>query len=1341
MFIKIQNLSICLIVFLSCIKILPQGQNLRFEHITIEDGLSQGYVTSIIQDKYGFLWFGTQDGLDKYNGYGFTYYKYDENDSTSLSDNWVTAIVEDSIGNIWVGTAGHGLYKISSDRVNNKRYPIGTTDGSNSVYIGKLAVDNTNILWIGTWGNGIYLFNPTTESLEQIQNEPGNENSLSNNRISSMIEDSKGYFWIGTHEGGLNRYDKETKSFKRYLNEPDNESSISFNWVSALCEDSDGNIWVGTYGNGLNKMDRFRDKFTRYTIENAERHGFRDSLVSVIYEDTEGTLWIGSDGGGLYRYNKVKDSFDNFREDPTNLHGLNDNRIWSVCEDRSGILWFGGFSGGVNKFDKSKNQFIYYGSNPYETNSLKNNFVKAVLIDDDNKLWVGTNGGITIIDREKNKYKHLQHDKNNPNSLSNNYIRAIIQDDTGNYWIGTWGAGLNRYNRKTGRITRFINKPNNPNSIVENFIRRLYYDGKGNLWIATTLGLSKLNLGKMQFTNYQHDPDDPNTLSDNRLYTLMEDSKGNLWIGSAAGLNKFNPTNQQFTVYLHDPDNPASISDSRIRSLYEDQSGIIWVGTYGGGINKFDPNTESFTSYTDRDGLPNNVVYEILEDDRLNLWFSTNKGLCKFNPRKLTFKTYQVQDGLQSNEFNGGAAFRSKLGEMFFGGVNGLNSFFPDNIHDNPHIPPIAITEFRVLNNLVEPSKNNPILKKSINDIDRIDLQYDQNVFSFEFAALEFTAPTKNEYKYYLEGFHESWQNAGTRRYVNYTNLDPGEYIFHVKGSNNDGVWNEEGISLAITIHPPFWATWWFRLLASVVVIGSIALWIFVRIRRIQKQKEILEHKVSIRTKELREAKSKTEEALQQSEAALTEAEKARKIAEEATEFKSRLLGVAAHDLKNPLNTILGYTRMISSSDIDKNRAAEYLTTIETSSEQMLELINKLQNLSAIETGKMEINKMKTKLSDVVESTVDELTPLALAKKQEIKFGEEEPGLFVNADKNKMKEIVANLLSNAIKFSESNKTILVKIKLISNNAVVEVIDEGPGLTEDDKKKVFGKFQKLSAKPTANEKATGLGLAISKQLAELQNGSLTVESKYGAGATFRFSLPNLDVDPGEYLADLEAENSDGDKESASDSKPTILIADDEQSNRNLIIDMLGNDDYVIYEATDGDELINKSAEVKPDTIISDLVMPGMKVANVLDMMKNDDTLKHIPVIIVTGYSAENLENVEYDEVIYKPILRQVLKEKVNNCIKKNSKKSASKNLSLFIKELKADYLPEWEKISKTMVIDEIEDFAGRLANLANSYSNDSFAKYAGELKSECENFDIQKITYQLKNFPKLIKQIK
>jgi len=808
---------------------------LTFQELSIEQGLSQSIVFCILQDRNGFLWFGTEDGLNKYDGYHFTVLRHDPLDSNSLWYNDTRAVYEDKDGILWIGTFYGGLnrYDPASKQFTHFRHIPENPNSLSDNNVRAILEDRAGVLWIGTDG-GLNRFDRETESFTRFQHEAGNPASLSHNIVNTIYEEANGTLWIGTN-GGLDyllSHDHGLSArFEHFQHDPANPRSLSTNLVNAIYQDRSGALWVGTPA-GLHHLQHLNNSttppsFIRYQHDPRQPNSLSHNDVRVIYEDESGVLWIGTNGGGLNLLDRDRTTFIHYQNDAHNPASLSHNEVLAIREDRSGIIWLGTYGGGVNKVMNRQNFFATYRPDPNDPNSLPHEIVWAIHEDDDGILWIGTHGGgLTRYDRRKNQYTTFRHDPANPKSLSHNIVRLIhpARGDPDVLWVGTHGGGLNRFEIKKNQFTRYLHDPNNPTSISHNELRALYQDRSGTLWIGTNGGglnqfIPDGNTNPHAvFTHYRYDAGDSTSLSNDFIRTIYKDPDAAgrvLWIGTqGGGLNKFDQRTGTFKHFRAVPGQRHSLNNDYIFCIHEDAAAMLWLGTWGGGLIKFDREQGAVGFYTTREGLPGNEIYGILEDAAGNFWMSSNKGLSRFNPSRETVRNYTVDDGLQSNEFNGGSFFKSKSGEMFFGGIHGFNAFFPQNLKDNQHRPPVTITGFFKFNKEVD-------VGQSLSTLKELHLFHKDYVFSFEFAALDFNAPMKNQYAYKMEGLDKEWiYTDASRRFATYTTLPAGTYIFRVKGSNNDGLWNEEGASIRVIIHPPVWKTWWFRAMLAALALG-----------------------------------------------------------------------------------------------------------------------------------------------------------------------------------------------------------------------------------------------------------------------------------------------------------------------------------------------------------------------------------------------------------------------------------------------------------------------------------------------------------------------------------------
>ncbi len=885
-------------------------QTVKFKKITTEAGLSQSSVLCILQDREGYMWFGTEDGLNRYDGYFFTVYIPEPDNPYSLSSNRIFSLYEDHSGTLWIGTNGGGLNRFERETGrfynyrNNDETSLSITD--DNVYT--IYEDRSSTLWIGTLGGGLNRMVPAGKegdppTFAKYNHEPGNPHSITHNNIRAIYQDREGVLWIGTDGGGLDKVIpgdglNNSQVFIHYGDDLKTHGMRESPNVMAIDEDDRYVLWIGT-DNGLYSLDRKRTSFTRFHADLDDPHSLSHNYVRRIFKDRAGVIWIGTDGGGLNKLvpgetENIPPHFFCYRYNDYNPDGLSNDAVESIYEDRSGILWIGLYNSGINKlilrkptgFNRETEQFIHLRLNPRAPqNSLSHNSINAICEDPRGALYVGTDGGglNKIIpgttEEEPLRFIHYKFAPNNPGSLSNNNITSLLVDHLGELWIGTYTGGLNKLipgpgDDSTATFIHYIHNPQKPGSVSHNFIYSLHEDHDGVLWIGTMGGgVNRFDRESGSFVHFKNNPGNPNSLSIDYAATIYEDSTNVLWVGTTYGLNKFNRKTETFTRYFHDPNKSDSLSSDYVSAIYEDKSGTLWFGTDGGGLNKLvSPRNQdsplSFVHYTIEDGLPNNVISNIVEDNQGNLWLTTNNGISKFSRKTGTFKNYDVRDGIQSNEFNEGAAWINKYGEIFLGGNNGISIFHPENLGENTYVPPVKITDFKIFNQSVpvgEWRDGVTILEKAVDETREIKLPYNYDIFSFQFAALDYIAPGKNEYAYMMEGLENEWNYVGNRRFVTYTTLSPGDYLFRVKGSNNDGLWNEKGIRINVRIIPPYWGTTWFRLLVISLLVIAIIVAYRLKTRFIKKRARQLEETNILLNRQVIE-RTKAEGALRESE-------------------------------------------------------------------------------------------------------------------------------------------------------------------------------------------------------------------------------------------------------------------------------------------------------------------------------------------------------------------------------------------------------------------------------------------------------------------------------------------
>ncbi len=822
--------------------IFSQPTHLRFERLSLEQGVSHNLVFAIHQDRQGFMWFGTMYGLVKYEGRRYTTFKHDPSDSTSISYNDVIAIHEDRAGNLWIGTWGGGLNKFDPRTEKFTRFVHDSEDGAslgdNTVWA--IYEDHSGAIWVGH-NTGLERLNvgalqTSKATFEHFRfHAQGDSTRLAS--VRAIFEDSKERLWIGAIGAGLMEVWRDQKPIRFVVtqNIPNDSTSLAGNHVNTIYEDGKNNLWFGTNA-GLHQLltpqpDGNVRVFRRWQNRRSDAASLSHNQVEQIVEDHKGNLWVGT-GQGLNRLDAGRQNFERIWARPNDPSALSSNSIVALCRDRSGILWISTYYGGLHKFDAQGSQFAQLRFEAGRENGLKSPAIRAIHLARHGKsagtLWLGAFGnGLTMISNlsgSEQKFTHYRHDPKNKNSLSSNLVTSLCEDRDGRLWIGTRNGGLNAFDPKRKRFEHYRANLQQSNSLSSDAITFVYEDQFGALWIgAEGAGLNRLDHERKNFTRYQHDPKRAGSLSNDFVHMIYEDREGTLWLGTYRGLNRFDRQTQTFQSYRHELNNAQSLSNDYVYSLHEDRAGNFWVGT-SDGLNLFERATGKSKSYFEKNGLPNGVICGILEDEAGRLWLSTLKGLSCFDPKNETFKNYDANDGLQSNMFNIGACFKNAEGEMFFGGMSGCDYFRPEDLRRNEFVPPVALTALTIFD---KPRA----FAKALSQQQALRLRHSENFLRFEFAALSYSRPEKNAYAYRLEGLEEDWIAAGTNNSASYTNLQPGHYTFRVKASNHDGVWNEEGASLAINITPPFWKTWWFSGLMLGLVVAAFVSWHRIKIK------------------------------------------------------------------------------------------------------------------------------------------------------------------------------------------------------------------------------------------------------------------------------------------------------------------------------------------------------------------------------------------------------------------------------------------------------------------------------------------------------------------------------
>jgi signal transduction histidine kinase/ligand-binding sensor domain-containing protein len=802
----------------------------RYKHLSLEDGLSQSTVFACLQDRQGYMWFGTEDGLNRFDGYQFTVYRRRDQDSLSLPDSYVTSLVEDSQGNLWVGTYSGGVAILDRSTGLFRRIvlPEWSYNGLGTNAVMSLTKDGEGNIWAAVWNSGVSRFDVRSHTWKHFTHE-SSAGSLVDNRARYVYGDRTGFIWVCTF-GGLDRFDPDTRQFVHLIRGKAGPRGFQDRRFMCAFEDQEGDLWFGTFDGGAILYERRSKEFTKVFSSGKGSFDLSSRRISAIGESADGSMWIGTWDAGVNIIDKSSGKVFVQRQKGSDLWSLSADGIRSVYRDRTGGIWVGTTAGGVNHFSPTRFKFRHLRQIENNPQSLGNPNVRSLCEDRNGVLWIGTMGGLDSYNLRTHEYRHYRHDPADKSSISSNLVTAILQDRERRMWIGTDGGGLNLFDAVSNSFRIFRNAPGDSTSIGFDYIMALHEGRDGGLWIGTSGGgLTRMDRRSFKCKRFQRRGNSPNQLSGNYIYAIHEEDSGDLWLGTwGAGVTVLNPATRDIRVYQHDPALRTSLNNNTILDIFKDRRGNLWFGTLGGGLDRYDTATGAFVHTTEADGLPNSTVYGILEDSSGQLWMSTNNGIACFDHEDGSFRNYGASEGLQSLEFSQNAFCSGSRGRLFFGGINGVNIIEPDHIQVCTDFPPVVITQIKVMNHDV------PVPASAEQ---KLELAPDQNFVSFMFSALDFTAPEQNAYRYILEGLDHNWIEAGTRRYAAYTDLQPGEYVLRVQGSNSDGLWNAIGASLHIRVNPPYWKTLWFRVLAFAGLLGMAFGFYRDRIQRLKKEK------------------------------------------------------------------------------------------------------------------------------------------------------------------------------------------------------------------------------------------------------------------------------------------------------------------------------------------------------------------------------------------------------------------------------------------------------------------------------------------------------------------------
>lgn len=1289
---------------------LASGPTVRFDRLTIEEGLSQSTVSTILEDRQGFLWFGTADGLNRFDGYQFKVFRHDANDPDSIASNNIWSGLVDSHGIMWIGTS-NGLEKFDPEKERFEHFKPAATHSLGHI-VRTIVEDADGVLWIGSDG-GLSQFDRTQKRFTHFKNQPDNANSLSNNQVTAVFVDHKGTLWVGTQKG-LNRFDPTSNGFVHFGHQQDNPNSLNDAKVTAIYQDVDETLWVGT-ASGLNRFDSQAQNFQPLKTRSSDIHNISHGYITTLHQDRRGLLWIGTKGG-LNQYDDTTGKTVKFNHHISNLHSLSNDRILSFFQDSRGLLWIGTDGGGLNKLDPAQSRFGHFSHQPLDPHSLSNISVKAFLMDSQGVLWVGTADGLNQYDVKTQQFIHHRHQSINPFSLTHNNINAIVEDSKGFVWVGT-SDGLNRYDRTTGRFKAFKHQSNNPESISHNGIGSIIEDSAGVLWIATPDGLNRF--ANNTFTHFKHDESNPDSLTHNEVVIVFEDSKDTLWVGTYDGLNRFDAKKQRFIHFTQQEDDPNSLSHNNVMSIHESADGALWIGTDGGGLHQFDEKNGGFIHYREEQGLANNTVYGIGEDNGGALWLSTNKGLSRFNPTTHAFTNYDVNDGLQSNEYNGRSYYQSPGGELFFGGINGFNRFYGEQIKARNPAGNVVFTDFKILNKTVQ-IENEKLaedrfyhLPKAINALGKMTLKYDQSLMSFEFSALDFSNPLKNQYAYQLQGFDDDWisTNADNRR-ATYTKLPSGDYTLRVKASNGQGVFGDKVTSIEITVLPPPWKTWWAYVIYCVLFATAVLGYVSYRIGRnkIRTDGEVIR-------------------ALQQ-----------------VDQLKNAFLANTSVQLSTPLNGIISLTESLRDGVAGSlpEKANEHLNMVARSSRRLAHLISNILDFSQLKQGSVVLKIRSIDLYTLTDVVLTQSKSLVGKKDLELVNAVRPEMPAVAADEDRLLQIIHNLVSNAIQFTQSGN-VTVGASIAKKGVEISVSDSGIGISEDQLPTIFDAFEQNQW--NSNQASAGMGLCITRQLVDLHGSNIEVNSTVEQGSIFSFTLARsghkaskdikvvnpelmqpvlldeqMPIEMPTVETDINPPEFDG-------SGFKLLLVDDEAMNLQVLKNHLSLQHYQLVEATDGYQALQAIEQQGPfDLVVLDIMMPKLSGYEVCKKIREQFSVNELPVLFLTAKTqvGDLVQGfaVGANDHLTKPVTKHELLSRVTTHLK-------LMNINRNLEKLVADRTARMVAAQKKLVLaDKLASLGSLMAGVAHEIKNPTHFVHASVENLEADLQSCQQFIHDL-----------
>lgn len=1213
-----------------------------FDRYSLEQGLSQTSVTCVVQDRKGFVWVGTQGGLNRFDGYQFKIFKSTKNQQ-SLNANWITDCAADRQGAIWLTTATNGLAKFNPENESFTRFHqknSGLTDNK----LWSLHLDNDDNLWIGTESKGLIKFNTELEETEQLVNDEHSQSHTSVKMIRDIFQDEQGKLWLASQHGvklfspDLGVYQSlEQLLLPSLLTQ---HKSILSAPAWAINKDKNNNVWVGTK-KGL-AVANIRERLL-HQIAPAydQQQTIEEAWVTSIFRDKNDEMWVGTYGHGAAQFSangKLKKHHKKTVDEP---NSLSSDYIMTFFEDSKGGLWIGTDGGGFNYFDISRKQFNHQKHDSNDSLSINHSFVRAIAQDQHGYLWIGTRSGLNrsnkvfdgISDFSDMSFNHFRHDNSDDTSLRVNNIFALHRDQLGKLWVGSYGGGLSVLNDDKQNFTHYQHNKNKVDSLSSNHIFSIAQADHNHLWVGTNKGLNLFNTQTGKATRFQHDSDNLNSLSQNTVFTVLQDEKQQTWVGTRGGLSLLSADHQKFTHFTAHSKNP--LSSNMVISLLRGTGNALWVGTMQ-GLNKLDVNTYKVTQYTEENGLLDSNIFNIEQDQQGHLWLSTNRGLTQFNPKDESFTHYSPQDGLQGNSFILGASFKAPTGHLLFGGVNGFNVFNPDELQDKSQANGMVFTDFLLANKKIINNKNgdqDALLKDTVTYTDEVTLDHTQSIFSFEFSSLHYAKPNAQKFAYKLQGFDSQWLvTDASKRIATYSNIPSGNYQLHVTSLMKNKLQKDHIKTIGITILPAPWHTWWAYSLYTLIVICIVSTQLMLLFRK-------------------------------------REAEQERKVAHHIVRAKDTLLSNVSHEFKTPLTLILGpLNRLISAAKTEEQKKS--LVLIQRNGRRLLSMVEQMLDLRELQSNKA-LEPKPQDIKSIVNFMFESFTAVAQEKQISFEFIDKthEP-IYLVMLPDSLEKLLGNLLSNAFKYSPNQSAILLILEIANDVVHIQLKDTGYGINTEEIQRLFDRYTR-SSNVDSSITGYGIGLAIVKEVVDQHGGAINVTSKENDGTQFDISFPILsDVSAINTLSENKRILKIKDRDYKYDSEPlatvrhtstqvdlithqqTIVIIDDNPEIQEYLTQIFSASFHCIT-ASGGKEGLIKAKNNTPDIIVCDVMMPEMDGFAFIETLRHDVNICHIPVLLLTAKMDRDSKlkglNLLADDYLTKPFDEEELQIRVQRLL--------------------------------------------------------------------------------------------